>query len=68
MEPFKKLETPAIALPLANVDTDQLIRAFHQPIAQRVMVPICYTICAEMRVEPSSPTLSTIPAARARRY
>ncbi len=27
MEPFKKLETPAIALPLANVDTDQLIPA-----------------------------------------
>ena len=27
MEPFKRLETPAIALPLANVDTDQLIPA-----------------------------------------
>jgi 3-isopropylmalate/(R)-2-methylmalate dehydratase small subunit len=27
MEPFKTLETPAIALPLANIDTDQLIPA-----------------------------------------
>jgi 3-isopropylmalate/(R)-2-methylmalate dehydratase small subunit len=27
MEPFKTLETPAIALPLANIDTDQIIPA-----------------------------------------